>query len=146
MVKYALIVFPGDIEPLEKSSHSNHPAKLSEVKADGKSFKGSSTNNPTPASHRERMKFARMAAARMGASNPEDESEHTGNPTVGRKGREAGGKAPHSNYSTSVSGMGSQAHSNFNRRTFVVQVGDIGSSAPESVKKYQPKKVRKPKK
>ncbi len=146
MSKYALIVFPGDIEPLEKSSHSNHPAKLSDVKASGRSFSGASTNNPTPVSHRERMKFAKMAAQRMGASKPENESAHTGNPTVDRKGRDAGGKAPHSNYSTSVSGMGSQAHSNFDRRTVMVALNDIGSSAPESAKKHQPKKVRKPKK
>lgn len=146
MAKYALVVFPGDIEPLEKSSHSNHPAKLSDVKASGRSFSGASTNNPTPVSHKERMKFAKMAAQRMGASKPESEKEHTNNPTADRKGRDAGGKAPHSGYSTSVSGMGSQAHSNFDRRTVLVDPKDLGSSAPESASKYKTKKTPKPKK
>ena len=141
--RYALILIPGEIEPLEKA---DHPAGLSSAKHKGKSFGNIDTNNPS-ASHRERMKFAQMAKERMiGSSKPEDSDEHTPNPAVDHKGREKGQKPPHSNYSTSVSGMGSRAHGNFGKRTYIVDPKEIGSSSPESAKEHQPKNVPAPKK
>ena len=145
--KFTLVLIPGDIEPLEKSGNGNHPASLSSAKHKGKSFGNIDTNNPD-ASHRETMTFAKMAAERMLEAiqpKPKDSIEG-GTPIVDHKGREAGQKKPHSNYSDSASGMKSKAHNNYGKRTYVVDPKEIGSSTPESAKEHQPRKVPKPKK
>ena len=142
-----LIIFPGHMTLFEKAYGGKHPAGLSDVKAKGRSFDDTGTNNPTPASHAERMKLSRMAAQRMlGSSKPETAKKHTDTRTVDRKGREAGEKRPHTNYRSSVSGMGSQAHNNFAVRTYIVRPEDLGSSAPESAREHLPKNVPTPKK
>jgi hypothetical protein len=135
--RFALIIIPGEIEPLEKAQH---PASLS---APGGKIKSKIPYE----GHAERIKFAQMATKRMiGSSIPEDEGDHVDNKRVDGKGRVKGEKKPYTNYSTSVSGSGSQAYNNFGRRTIIVRPEEIGSSAPESASKHQPPKVRTPKK
>lgn len=140
MARYALVVIPGELEPLEKAQRVDHPAGTSKVRAKA------STNNPTPAGHAERMKFAKMAMERMiGSSAPEDEGKYAPQKKTEHHGREKGQKPPHDNYSKTASGMNSQAHANFGRRTVVVKPSELGSSAPESATAHQPKRVPKPK-
>jgi len=134
--RFALILVPGEIEPLEKA---DHPASLSNVSGKTKSkipYEG----------HAERMKFAKMAAERMiGSSKPEDEGKYADTKRVDGKGRVKGAKAPHKNYNASASGSGSRAHDNFGRRTIIVKPEEIGSSKPESTTKHTPvKNVKKP--
>lgn len=137
MASVALVVLPGEIEPLEKAQKVKHPAGLSTVGAKA------TTNNPTPASHQERMKFAKMAMERMiGSSRPEDEGKYAPVSRTALNGREAGQKAPYSNYADSASGMGSQASDNFGRRTVVVNPSEIGASGNNNAPSVG--KVRKP--
>lgn len=132
----ALVVMPGQ---LSKAKGANHPAKLSEP--------GGNTKSKIPyEGHTERMKLAQMAAQRM-MGTPESASKYGDTPVVDRQGREAGGKAPHSNYSTDVSGDDSQAHDNYGRETYVVSPSELGAGAPEGTTKHTPvKAVKKPKK
>ena len=139
----ALVLVPGELTKAAKLSGvgSGHPAGLSGV--------GGKIKSKIPyTSHTERMKLAQMAARRMlGTSSPEDESEHTSDPTVDRKGRVKGAKPAYSGYATGVSGMESQAHDIFGRATIVVKPSEIGSSAPEGTTKHTPvSNVRKPNK
>lgn len=135
--KISLVIFPGNILPLEKS---NHPAGLSTPVGD--------TKSKIPyESHEERIKFARMARDRMlGACAPEKSSDHGNNPAVSPRGRDAGQKKPHSDYSTKVSGMGSSAASNFGARTVILKPSEFGAGKPESAKAHQPRRLPKPKK
>lgn len=134
----ALVVVPGS---LSKSSHSQHPAGISQA--------NTKTKSKIPYSgHEERMRLAQMAASRMmGAGSPESSNAHANPATVDHKGREAGQKAPHSNYGTSVSGMGSQAHALYGVPSFVVSPSELGASTPESASAHTPvKHTRAPKK
>jgi hypothetical protein len=126
--KLALVVIPGSLS----KSTSMHPAGMSKPNTETKSkipYTG----------HMERMKLAQMAAKRMLAT-PESASAYADNPVVDHKGREKGGKSPHGQYATGVSGMGSQAHDNYGRQTYVVSPSELGSSAPESAKAHTPVK------
>lgn len=116
---------------LQKSSHG-HPA--------GTSQPNTKTKSKIPyTGHEERMRLAQMAASRMmGAGSPEPSSSYSNPATVDHKGREAGQKAPHSNYGTGVSGMGSQSHSLYGLPTFVVNPSELGAGSPESASAYTP--------
>lgn len=134
--KIKLIVFPGKMKPLEKSSH---PAGLS-VAA------GKIKSKIPYVSHKERMKFAKMAKDRMlGACAPESSSAHGKQPAVNREGRDAGQKKPHKNYATKVSGMDSSSAHNFESRVIVLKPSEMGAGKPENAKKHQPRKIPKPK-
>jgi len=135
-----LVLIPGELTKAAKLSQvgAKHPAGLSGVS-------GNTKSSIPYTGHAERMKLAKMAAARMLAPTPEDEGEYADNAVVDRKGRVPGEKAPHTGYSTGVSGMGSQAHEMFGKVTVVVKPSQLGTSPPESATKYTPvKNVRKP--
>jgi hypothetical protein len=137
MDKVKMVVVPGEIEPLEKAKKGvSHPAGVSKVDAP------MDTNNP-PASHRERMKFAKMAAERMLPKGNKMDAPASG--TADHIGREAGGKAPYAKFSDNVSGEKSEASGNYAKQTYVVKPSELAAGTPESAKAHQPKAVKRPK-
>jgi hypothetical protein len=141
--KVALVLVPGELSKAAKLSQvkAGHPAGLSAVQ-------GKTRSKIPYECNVERMKLAKMAMLRMlGASSPEDEGKYAETPTVDRKGKVKGGKAPYPKFSQGVSGMGSQAHDNFGRATVVVKPSQIGASVPEGTTKHTPiSNTRTPKK
>jgi len=133
--KYLLVVRVGVNHPMIKSGVS-HPAKLS---APGGNIKSKIPYE----GHEERMKLAKMAAARMAAPKPESASKYQP-PTVDSKGRAGAFKRPHTGYSDSVGGMGSSAADLFGKPTNG-SLADLGAGRPESASAHQPKTMGKPK-